>query len=66
MQRAVVSRRYQATPFKADTDFAFAHPETGMRLGADRYAVLLRKALEKQASRTANGSGRSMTHAMPP
>jgi integrase len=42
----VLSRRYQETPFKTDTDYVFAHPETGMRLGADRYAALLRDALE--------------------
>ena len=24
----VLSRRYQATPYKADTDYVFAHPQT--------------------------------------
>jgi integrase len=39
--------RYQASPYKADTNYVFAHPETGARLGADRYRDLLRKALAK-------------------
>jgi integrase len=43
----VLERRYLATPYKADADYVFAHPETGARLGVDRYAVLLRKALAK-------------------
>ena len=42
----MLSRRYQASPYKADSDDVFAHPETRIRLDADRYAVLLRKALE--------------------
>ncbi len=43
----VLEARYKATPFKADRDFVFAHPQTGACLGADRYRELLRKALEK-------------------
>ena len=31
---------------RADADFVFAHPQTGARLGADRYREQLRKALE--------------------
>lgn len=42
----VLSRRYQATPYKADTDYVFAHPQTGARLGSDRYREQLLKALE--------------------
>jgi site-specific recombinase XerC len=44
---AVLEARYQASPYKADADYVFAHQETGARLGADRYRALLRKALEK-------------------
>ena len=43
----VLTRRYQATPYKGDADYVFAHPETGARPGADRYRDLLRKALAK-------------------
>jgi integrase len=43
----VLTRRYQATAYKADTDHVFAHPKTGARVGADRYRELLRGALEK-------------------
>ena len=43
----VLTRRYQASPYKADSDYVFAHPQTGARLGADRYREQLRKALEK-------------------
>ena len=32
---------------KTDADYVFAHPETGARCDADRYAALLREALEK-------------------
>jgi integrase len=42
----VLSRRYQQTPYKADSDYVFAHPQTGARLGADRYRAQLQKALE--------------------
>jgi len=42
----VLTRRYQATPYKSDADFAFAHPQTGARLGVDRYREQLHKALE--------------------
>jgi integrase len=42
----LLSDRYRKTPFKADTDYVFAHPESGMRLGADRYRELLVEALE--------------------
>ena len=42
----VLSNRYQATPYKADDDYVFAHPQTGARLGVDRYREQLRKALD--------------------
>jgi integrase len=42
----VLETRFKASPFKADSDYVFAHPETGMRLGVDRYRMLLRNALE--------------------
>jgi integrase len=42
----VLTHRYQQTPYKADSDYVFAHPQTGARLGADRYREQLRKALE--------------------
>ena len=42
----MLSSRYQASPYKADDDYVFAHPQTGARLGADRYRAQLRKALE--------------------
>jgi integrase len=43
----VLTRRYQASPYTADTDYVFAHPDTGARLGADRYRALLVEAMEK-------------------
>jgi integrase len=43
----LLADRYSKTPHKADTDFVFAHPQTGARLGADRYRDLLREALAK-------------------
>ena len=43
----LLTGRFQVTPFKADSDFVFAHPQTGARLGVDRYAEHLRKALDK-------------------
>ena len=42
----VLTHRYQQTPYKADSDYVFAHPQTGAPLGADRYREQLRKALE--------------------
>jgi integrase len=42
-----LTHRYQQTPYKADSDYVFAHPQTWARLGADRYREQLRKALEK-------------------
>jgi len=45
MLAQVLERRYLATPFKADTDFVFAHPETGARLDRIRYAIEFREAL---------------------
>lgn len=41
----VLTDRYRVSPFKADGDYVFAHPETGARLDRERYAVLLRQAL---------------------
>jgi hypothetical protein len=43
----VLERRYRSSPYKADRDFVFAHPQSGARLGADRYREQLQKALEK-------------------
>ena len=40
-----LSARYRDTPYKADTDFVFAHPETGARLGVDWYGERLKEAL---------------------
>jgi integrase len=42
----LLTDRYRKTPFRADTDYVFAHRETGMRLGADRYRELLQEALK--------------------
>ena len=42
----VLTHRYQQTPYKANSDYVFAHPQTGAPLGADRYREQLRKALE--------------------
>lgn len=33
----VLTHRYQQTPYKANSDYVFAHPQTGAPLGADRY-----------------------------
>jgi integrase len=40
-----LTERYQATPYKADDDYVFAHPETGGRLHGCLYARQFKQAL---------------------
>jgi integrase len=40
-----LTARYRETPYKADTDYVFAHPDTGARLGVDWYRERLNEAL---------------------
>jgi integrase len=41
----VLSEQYAATPYKADTDYVFAHPERGTSLGLKWYAEEFTKTL---------------------
>lgn len=41
----VLAARYQATRFRADSDFVFAHPQRGSKLDAEWYAEQFQKAL---------------------
>jgi len=42
-----LSARYRYTPYKADADYVFAHPETGARLGVDWYAERLNEGARR-------------------
>jgi integrase len=59
----VLEARYAASPFKADTDFVFAHPQTGARFGADRYREFLHRALLKADIRAGCARSSDARHA---
>jgi hypothetical protein len=43
---AALSERYKTSPYKADDQFVFCHPETGYPYNADTFATALRAALK--------------------